>query len=146
MKPFAQYLVSKGWIYFQIDNRGSANRGRAFEDQIYHAMGTVEVEDQMLGARWLKAQPFVDPGATAIYGWSYGGYMQLKLLEKAPPGIYAAGIAGGSVTRWQLYAPGYTDRSMANPPVNPAHYAALTAIDDSSKIRKPLLTIHPTAT
>src|SRR3546814_6809072 len=62
MKPFAQYLVSKGWIYFQIDNRGSANRGRAFEDQIYHAMGTVEVEDQMLGARWLKAQPFVDPG------------------------------------------------------------------------------------
>src|SRR3546814_2225500 len=48
MKPFAQYLVSKGWIYFQIDNRGSANRGRAFEDQIYHAMGTVEVEDQML--------------------------------------------------------------------------------------------------
>src|SRR3546814_2062308 len=33
MKPFAQYLVSKGWIYFQIDNRGSANRGRAFEDQ-----------------------------------------------------------------------------------------------------------------
>src|SRR3546814_8637517 len=81
MKPFAQYLVSKGWIYFQIDNRGSANRGRAFEDQIYHAMGTVEVEDQMLGERWLKAQPFVDPGAIAIYGWSYGGYMKLKLLR-----------------------------------------------------------------
>src|SRR3546814_8338319 len=103
MKPFAQYLVSKGWIYFQIDNRGSANRGSDFEDQIYHAMGTVEVEDQMLGARWLKAQPFVDPAAITIYGWSYGGYMTLTLIEKAPPGFYAAGIAGGSVKRWPLY-------------------------------------------
>ncbi len=48
--PLAQYLVSKGWIYFEVDNRGSANRGRAFEDQIYHAMGTVEVEDQVAAA------------------------------------------------------------------------------------------------
>ena len=61
MNPMAQYWVSKGWIYFQIDNRGSPNRGRAFEDQIYHAMGTVEVEDQAAAARWLQKQPFVDP-------------------------------------------------------------------------------------
>ncbi|MBB5705880.1 S9 family peptidase [Sphingopyxis panaciterrulae] len=142
MKPFAQYLVSKGWIYFQIDNRGSANRGRAFEDQIYHAMGTVEVEDQMLGARWLKAQPFVDPDAITIYGWSYGGYMTLKLLEKAPPGFYAAGIAGGSVTRWQLYDTGYTERYMGNPAVDPAPYEASNAIADAGRIRTPLLLIH----
>jgi dipeptidyl-peptidase-4 len=57
MSPMAQYWVSKGWIYFQIDNRGSPNRGRAFEDQIYHAMGTVEVEDQATAARWLQTQP-----------------------------------------------------------------------------------------
>lgn len=41
-----QYLVDQGWIFFQIDNRGSYNRGKAFEDAIYHAMGTVEVADQ----------------------------------------------------------------------------------------------------
>src|SRR3546814_21002438 len=68
MKPFAQYLVSKGWIYFQIDTRGPANRGRPFEEQIYHAMGTVEVEEPVLGARWPKATPFVAPGANAIHG------------------------------------------------------------------------------
>ncbi|MGH2173945.1 prolyl oligopeptidase family serine peptidase [Enterococcus faecalis] len=40
-----QYLVERGYIFFQIDNRGSPNRGRAFENQIYHAMGSVEVDD-----------------------------------------------------------------------------------------------------
>ena len=56
-----QYLVDRGWIFFQIDNRGSANRGKAFEDAIYHAMGTVEVADQLAGANYLKTLPFVDP-------------------------------------------------------------------------------------
>ena len=73
--PMRQYWVSKGWIYFQIDNRGSYNRGKAFEDHIYHAMGTVEVEDQATAARWLQKQAFVDPKKIAISGWSYGGYM-----------------------------------------------------------------------
>ena len=91
--PLTQYLVAQGWIVFEVDNRGSPNRGRAFEDQIYHAMGTVEVADQVAAADWLKAQPYVDGARIATYGWSYGGYMTLKLLEKAP-GTFAAGIAG----------------------------------------------------
>ncbi len=40
---------------------GSNNRGKAFEDHIYRAMGTVEVEDQLTAAKWIKTQPFVDP-------------------------------------------------------------------------------------
>ncbi len=94
MGPMPQYWVSKGWIYFQIDNRGSANRGTAFGNQIYHAMGTVEVADQATGARWLQQQKYVDPKKIAIFGWSYGGYMTLKMLEAAPPGLYAAGVVG----------------------------------------------------
>ncbi len=78
-----QYLVDRGYIWFQIDNRGSANRGKAFEDAIYHAMGSVEVEDQLAGANYLKTQTIVDPTRIATYGWSYGGYMTLKMLEAA---------------------------------------------------------------
>src|SRR3546814_7631523 len=96
----------------------------------------------MLGARWLKAQPFVDPGAIAIYGWSYGGYMTLKLLEKAPPGFYAAGIAGGSETRWQLYDTRYTERYMGKPAVDPAAYAESNAIADAGKNSTTLLLNH----
>ena len=136
VSPRAEYLVGQGYIYFQIDNRGSANRGRAFEDQIYHAMGTVEVADQVAGAHWLAAQPFVDPKRIVTYGWSYGGYMTLKLLEKAP-GLFAAGIAGAPVTRWELYDTAYTERYLGRPP-----YDASDALPGATGIRDPLLMIH----
>ena len=68
-----QAIVDKGYIWFQLDNRGSANRGVSFEQPLYRAMGGVEVRDQKAGAEYLKTLDFVDPGKIAIYGWSYGG-------------------------------------------------------------------------
>jgi dipeptidyl-peptidase-4 len=140
--PMRQYWVSKGWIYFQIDNRGSYNRGKAFEDPIYHAMGTVEVEDQATAARWLQKQPFVDPKKIAISGWSYGGFMTLKMLEKAPQGLYAAGIVGAPVTKWELYDTHYTERYLGNPASEPKSYETSDAIDDAVKIGEPFLVLH----
>jgi dipeptidyl-peptidase-4 len=136
-----QYLVSQGWIYFQIDNRGSYNRGKAFEDQIYHAMGTVEVADQLAGAQFIKLQPFVDPAKVATYGWSYGGYMSLKMLEKTP-GVYAAAVSGAPVTDWQLYDTHYTERYLGDPAKDPQSYATSQAFEDANKITDPLLLIH----
>jgi len=136
-----QYLVSQGWIYFQIDNRGSYNRGKAFEDQIYHAMGTVEVADQLAGAEFIKSQPFVDPAKVATYGWSYGGYMSLKMLEKTP-GVYAAAVSGAPVTDWQLYDTHYTERYLGDPAKDPQSYATSQAFEDADKIKDPLLLIH----
>ena len=140
--PLRQYWVSKGWIYFQIDNRGSYNRGKAFEDQIYHAMGTVEVEDQATAARWLQKQSFVDPGKIAILGWSYGGYMSLKMLEQAPEGLYAAGVVGAPVTKWQLYDTHYTERYLGNPLTSAKSYDASNALADAPKIKEPFLLLH----
>ncbi|HET6536033.1 MAG TPA: S9 family peptidase [Sphingomicrobium sp.] len=142
MNPMAQYWVSKGWIYFQLDNRGSPNRGRAFEDQIYHAMGTVEVEDQATAARWLQQQPYVDPKKIAISGWSYGGYMSLKMLEKAPKGLYAAGVVGAPVTKWELYDTHYTERYLGSPAVDPKPYQQSDALADAVKITEPFLLLH----
>jgi len=136
-----QYLVSQGWVYFKIDNRGSYNRGKAFEDQIYHAMGTVEVEDQLAGANYLKSLPFVDGNKIATYGWSYGGYMSLKMLEKTP-GVYAAAVSGAPVTDWQLYDTHYTERYLGDPAKDPKSYATSQAVEDSPKIKDPLVLIH----
>ena len=136
-----QYLVSQGWIFFQIDNRGSFNRGTAFENQIYHAMGTVEVEDQLAGANYLKSLPFVDGGKIATYGWSYGGYMSLKMLEKTP-GVYAAAVSGAPVTDWQLYDTHYTERYLGDPAKDPKSYDVSQAWRDTDKIKDPLLLIH----
>jgi len=137
----AQAVVDKGYIYFVLDNRGSANRGVDFEQPIYRAMGGVEVRDQKKGAEFLKTLPFVDPAKIAIYGWSYGGYMTLKQLE-ADPGLYAAGISGAPVTRWELYDTHYTERFMGDPRQVPEAYAKASAIPDATKISDPLLLIH----
>ncbi|WNO52743.1 DPP IV N-terminal domain-containing protein [Stakelama saccharophila] len=139
--PMEQYIVDRGYIFFELDNRGSANRGKAFEDAIYHAMGSVEVQDQLAGAKFLKAQPYVDPKRIGIYGWSYGGYMTLKMLE-ADPGVYAAGIAGAPVTKWELYDTHYTERYMGDPNKVPGAYARADALQDADKIADPLLLIH----
>ena len=137
----AQAVVDKGYIYFMLDNRGSANRGVDFEQPLYRAMGGTEVRDQKTGAEFLKSLDFVDPAKVAIYGWSYGGYMTLKQLE-ADPGVYAAGISGAPVTRWELYDTHYTERYMGDPREVPEAYEKASAIPDATKISDPLLLIH----
>jgi len=141
IQPIYEALVDQGYIFFEIDNRGSPNRGVEFEKQINRAMGSVEVQDQKAAAEYLKTLPFVAPDKIAIYGWSYGGYMTLKQLE-ADPGLYAAGIAGAPVTKWELYDTHYTERYMGTPKLDAAAYAKSDAIADADKIRDPLMIIH----
>ena len=139
---FEQYLARKGWVVFSIDGRGTPNRGTRFEQQIYEKLGTVEVEDQLTGLAWLKAQPFVDPAKVALFGWSNGGYMTVRMLEKAPH-AYAAGIAVAPVTRWELYDTAYTERYMGDPRrVAAGTYDAADVIADAPKIADPLLLVH----
>jgi len=136
-----QAVVDKGYIWFALDNRGSANRGVAFEQPIYRAMGTVEVRDQKLGAEYLKTLPFVDPDKIATDGWSYGGYMSLLMLQ-ADPGLYAAAISGAPVTKWELYDTHYTERFMGTPQADAEAYRIGSAIPNAAKITDPLLIIH----
>ncbi len=136
-----QYLVDQGWIVFSIDNRGTPDRGKDFEDQIYRAMGGVEVADQMAGLDWLATQDYVDPKRVAVFGWSYGGYMTLKLLQAAP-GRFAAGVSGAPVTKWGLYDTHYTERYLGDPRKGPEVYAKADVVPNAARIKDPMLLIH----
>ncbi len=136
-----QYLVQQGWIVFSVDGRGTPDRGKGFEDAIYRSISGVEVEDQLLGVKWLQQQDFVDDKRIAVYGWSYGGYMTLRLLERAP-GVFAAGVSGAPVTKWELYDTHYTERYMGTPQVDGAAYKKSSALDSATAMSDPLLLIH----
>ena len=136
-----QYLVQQGWAVFSVDGRGTPDRGKAFEDQIYRSMSGVEVKDQLAGVDWLKSQPFVDAKRIAVYGWSYGGYLTLRLLQSAP-GVFAAGVSGAPVTKWELYDTHYTERYMGMPQDPGGAYAKADPLTYTDKSADPLLLIH----
>jgi dipeptidyl-peptidase-4 len=136
-----QYIVDRGYIWFVLDNRGAANRGKAFEDHLFQAMGGVEVQDQLAGAAYLKTLDFVDPAKIATYGWSYGGYMTLKMLQAAP-GTFAAGVSGAPVSKWELYDTHYTERYMGDPRKVQGAYDKANTVADATRIADPLLLIH----
>ena len=139
--PLDQYLVQQGWAVFAVGGRGQEGRGTAFQKPAYHALGGVEVADQLASLAWLKKQPFVDPAKVAVFGWSYGGYMTLKLLEAAPH-AYAAGIAVAPVVRWNLYDTHYSEHYMGDPRNGRAAYEKADALHDAKKIADPLLLMH----
>ena len=135
-----QLFAQAGFGVFELDNRGSANRDRDFEQAIHGCLGHVEVEDQLRGVQMLRELAWVDPHRIGIYGHSYGGYMVLKCLAK---GIgFAAGVAVAPVTDWRLYDTHYTERYLGKPQENPAGYAKSAALADAVGINVPLLLVH----
>ncbi|MFS1523984.1 DPP IV N-terminal domain-containing protein [Microbulbifer sp. 2304DJ12-6] len=140
-REFNQYMAQQGYIVFSLDNRGSANRGTAFENPIFRNMGGPEVEDQMTGVRFLRSLPFVDRSNIGIYGHSYGGYMALMSLFKAG-NILKAGVSGAPVTDWSLYDTHYTERYMGNPVSDGDAYRASSVFPYVEGLQGDLLIYH----
>jgi dipeptidyl-peptidase-4 len=138
---FTQILTRAGYVVFTLDNRGSASRGTAFQAPIHRRLGDVEVTDQVKGARWLMSQSFVDPARIGVWGWSYGGYMTLNLMFKAPD-VFRAGVAGAPVTDFALYDTHYTERYLDRPQDNAAGYAASSVLPYAKDLKGRLLVMH----
>jgi dipeptidyl-peptidase-4 len=137
----AQYLASEGYIVFALDNRGSSRRGLAFEGRIAEHMGELEVEDQVDGVRWLATLPEVDAERVGVYGWSYGGYMTLMCMARAPE-LFKTGVSGAPVTDWDGYDTHYTERYMATPDTNAEGYRESSVLTHAGSIRGKLLLVH----
>ena len=138
---FTQILTRAGYVVFTLDNRGTAFRGAAFQAPIHRRLGDVEVTDQVQGARWLMSQSFVDPARIGVWGWSYGGYMTLNLMFKAPD-VFRAGVAGAPVTDFALYDTHYTERYLDRPQDNPDGYAASSVLPYAKDLKGKLLVMH----
>jgi dipeptidyl-peptidase 4 len=138
---FRQYLAQHGYVVFTLDNRGTGFRGVKFETALYRHMGSLEVEDQVVGVRFLKSLPYVDAARIGVFGWSYGGYMALMCMMQAP-GEFTAGVAGAPVTDWRLYDTHYTERYMGTPADNAKGYAASDVLTYADKLAGPLLIMH----
>lgn len=139
----ARLLAERGFAVWRMDNRGSARRGLKFEAAIHRDMGTIEVADQVDGVRFVAdAFPdLVDATRVGVTGGSYGGYMTLRCLTLAPD-VFRAGVAVASVTSWDGYDTGYTERYMGAPADNPEGYRRASTLENVENLRGKLLLIH----
>jgi len=140
---FLNYLAEQGYVVFTLDNRGSANRGRDFEQAIHRNVGLHEVEDQMVGISYLKSLPYVDSTRIGVDGWSYGGFMTISMMLDNP-GVFKVGVAGGPVIDWQYYEVMYGERYMDTPQENPDGYKNSNLLNKVDKLEGKLMIIHGT--
>lgn len=135
------YMAQQGYVVLSMDNHGSPNRGRDFEQAIHRQLGKVEMADQLIGARYLQSLPYIDSKRMAVYGWSFGGFMTTSLMLKSPE-TFKVGIAGGPVIDWGLYEIMYTERYMDTPAENPEGYQETNLLNHVDKLKGRLLQIH----
>lgn len=137
------WMAEQGYIVFTLDNRGSGERGFAFESQIHRQLGTIEMEDQISGVDFLKSLPYVDGERLAVHGWSFGGFMTTSLMLRQPD-IFKVGVAGGPVTDWKYYEIMYGERYMDRPEENKEGYEGNSLLNYTKNLKGDLLLIHGT--
>lgn len=138
-----QLLAHKGFVIWQVDNRGTNGRGHAFEAAVYHKLGGQELADQREGVQYLLSLGFVDPARIGVYGWSYGGFMTLNCMLNAAD-MFQVGIAGAPVTDFANYDTIYTERYMGLPSENPDGYLGTRLPVKAGNLKGKLLLVHNT--
>lgn len=138
IRMWEMYMAQHGYVVFIIDNHGTPNRGKAFEEVIHRQCGQVEMKDQVKGIEWLKSFPWVDADRIGVHGWSYGGFMTISLITNYPD-IYKVGVAGGPVIDWKWYEIMYGERYMDSPQENPEGYAKTSLIAKAKDLKGKLL-------
>ena len=133
-RTWETYMAQKGYIVFILDNRGSENRGRDFEQATFHQLGQIEMQDQIKGVEFLKKQPYVDADRMGVHGWSFGGFMTISLMLNHPD-VFKVGVAGGPVIDWKWYEVMYGERYMGTPQNNPEGYKKTSLINKAGNLK-----------
>ena len=138
LRRWEMYMAQRGYLVYVQDNRGTENRGLAFEQAIHGQCGQAEMADQMEGVKMLMGLPYVDKDRIGVHGWSYGGFMTISLITNYPD-IFKVAVAGGPVIDWKWYEVMYGERYMDHPDVNPEGYAKTSLINKAASLKGKLL-------
>lgn len=132
---------NEDYIIFTLDNRGSDNRGFAFESVIHGNLATYALKDQISAIGYLKSLPYVDSRRLSVFGWSFGGFIASSLMLHAPT-TFNVGVAGGAVTDWKFYEVMYGERYMDTPAENPKGYEDTSVAKHIGNLKGKLLFVH----
>lgn len=94
-----QFLVNHGFFVIAPNYRGSSGYGKEFRDADLFDMGGGDLQDVIAAADWMTKTGYVDAKKIAVMGGSYGGYLTMMAVTKAPA-RWAAGIPIVPFVNW----------------------------------------------
>ncbi|HEX8187834.1 MAG TPA: S9 family peptidase [Pyrinomonadaceae bacterium] len=137
-----QLYLAEGFVLLTVDNRAATGISKKLENTI--ALGALEPEtaDLLDAVRWLKRQPWVDPGRVGVWGWSGGGTFTLSLMTRSKE--FKAGISGAPVTDWRYYDSKWAEALSGLPAENPEVYDRASLVKRAGELHGRLLLVHGT--
>jgi len=138
---FHNLLVQNGYVVLDMDYRASKGYGVKWRTAIYRQMGHPELDDYLDGVNWMVANEQGDPARVGIYGGSYGGFMTLMGMLRAPD-VFKAGAALRPVSDWTSYNHEYTSNILNTPDVDPEAYKTSSPIEYAQNLKGHLLIAH----
>jgi dipeptidyl aminopeptidase/acylaminoacyl peptidase len=141
---FVQYMANQGYIVIAPNYRGSTGYGKEFQQANLFDMGGGDLQDVLGAADWIKQSGYVDPKKLILMGGSYGGYMTMMGVTKAPE-VWAAGVPIVPFVNWfteiQNEDPVLQQSDLAtmgDPEKNKALYEDRSPINFVDRIKAPL--------
>ncbi len=138
---FHNLLVQNGYVVLDMDYRASKGYGVKWRTAIYRQMGHPELDDYLDGVNWMVANEQGDPARVGIYGGSYGGFMTLMGMLRAPD-VFKAGAALRPVSDWTSYNHEYTANILNTPDLDPDAYKTSSPIEYAQNLKGHLLIAH----
>ena len=142
---FIQYIVNQGYLVIAPNYRGSTGYGKQFTDANLGDSGGGDLRDVLDAAQWIQKSGFVDPKKLIVMGGSYGGYLSMMAVTKAPD-MWAAAVPIVPFVNWFTEIanedPGlreYDLATMGDPVKNKALYEDRSPINFVDQIKAPLL-------
>jgi len=142
---FIQYIVNQGYLVIAPNYRGSTGYGKQFTDANMGDAGGQELNDVLDAAEWIRKSAFVDPKKLIVMGGSYGGYLSMMAVTKAPD-MWAAAVPIVPFVNWFTEIENEDPRlreydlaTMGDPVKNKALYEDRSPINFVDQIKAPLL-------
>jgi dipeptidyl aminopeptidase/acylaminoacyl peptidase len=140
-----QYMANQGYIVIAPNYRGSSGYGKEFQQANLFDMGGGDLQDVLAAADWIKQTGYVDPKKLILMGGSYGGYMTMMGVTKAPE-VWAAGVPIVPFVNWFTEIANEDPvlqqsdlATMGDPVKNKARYEERSPINFIDRVKAPLL-------
>lgn len=141
-------LVSRGYIVVAPNVRGSTGYGADFERANYQDLGDGDLQDEVYAVKFMKETGYVDTKKIGITGGSYGGFMTLMAIGKAPD-VWAAAVEEYGIIDWYTmlkhsdpYLQEYEKSLLGDPEKDRDKYEAASPIKYLHNERAPLLVLQ----